>query len=102
MTWSPWWGYREGMVSTDRDDFGVYELADDDKNTVYYGSGKVRTRLLDHLNKNECAIAKLYRVEYSTEAECRVRELQLLEEYRETHDDKLPMYNEKLADPRLK
>lgn len=31
MTWSQWWGYREGMVASDRDDFGVYELADEAK-----------------------------------------------------------------------
>jgi len=97
MTWSSWWSYNTTMVSSDRDDFGVYELADDSKNTVYYGSGKVKTRLLDHLNKKECPMARFYRVEYfSTETECREREQKLLEEYKKAHG-KLPMYNERIG-----
>jgi len=98
MVWSQWWAYREGMVASDRDDFGVYELADENKETVYYGSGKVKTRLLDHLNKKECPKATNYRVEYySTESECRTREKELLEAYKTTHNGKLPMYNEKIV-----
>ena len=96
--WSQWWEYREGLVASDRDEFGVYELADESKNTVYYGSGKIKTRLLDHLNKKECPMARFYRVEYfSTETECRAREQKLLEEYKKAHNGKLPMYNERMG-----
>lgn len=98
MTWSSWWSYNTTLVSSDRDDFGVYELADDSKNTVYYGSGKVKTRLLDHLNKKECPMAKFYRVEYcSTETECKAKEQQLLEAYKNAHNGKFPMYNERIG-----
>lgn len=96
MAWTQWWGYRKGMVESDKDDFGVYELADESQNTVYYGSGHVKTRLLDHLNKQECPKAKQYRIEYSTcEKDCRAREEQLLEAYKRAYG-KLPMYNEKI------
>jgi hypothetical protein len=97
MTWSQWWGYREGLVESDRDDFGIYELADDKQNTVYYGNGKVKTRLLDHLSKKERPMAQNYRIEYcSNQTECRTREQQLLQAYKSAHG-KLPMYNEKVG-----
>jgi hypothetical protein len=76
------------------DELGVYELGDEVKNTVYYGSGKIKIRLLDHLNKKECPMARYYRLEFfRTETECRTREKELLKDYKRTHD-KLPMYNE--------
>jgi len=85
------------MVSYDPDDSGVYELGDEAKNTVYYGSGKIKTRLLDHLNKRECPLARYYRFElFPTEAECKRREKELLEEYKRIHGN-LPMYNERLG-----
>lgn len=96
MVWSQWWGYRSELVTSDRDDFGVYELADDKQSTVYYGSGVVKTRLLDHLNKKECPLARFYRIEYCTETECRAKEQQLLEAYKKAHG-KLPMYNERIG-----
>jgi len=97
MTWSQWWGYRESIVSTDKDDFGVYELIDGDEYVIYIGSGQVKTRLLDHLNKKEFPMAEQYRVEYCvTETECRIREQQLLQAYKNAHG-KLPMYNERIG-----
>jgi len=61
-----------------------------------YWSGKIKTRLLDHLNKKECPMAKNYRFElFNTEADCRARKKALLEEYQK-NNDKLPMYNEKI------
>jgi hypothetical protein len=97
MTWSDWWSYRENLVKSDRDDFGVYELADEYNNTVYYGSGKIRTRLLSHLNKKEFPVARCYRMEYtSCEADCRRKEEQLLHAYKKTHG-KPPMYNERIV-----
>ena len=93
MVWERWWTYSLGLVYADQDNFGVYELGDDDKNTLYYGSGKVKSRLLDHLNKKECPMAKYYRVEYlGSEEASRAKEEQLLKDY-ESANGKLPMYN---------
>lgn len=86
------------FVNSDQDVFGIYELGDDAKNTVYYGSGKVKTRLMDHLNKKECPLAKHYRHEYlDSEQASRTREEQLLSEYKAAHGGKLPMYNERIG-----
>jgi len=98
MVWGQWWTYIEDVAKYEQDTFGVYELGDDSKNTVYYGSGEIRSRLLDHLSKKECPMARYYRVESCTsEQECRAKEQQLLEEYKKTHAGKLPMYNEKMG-----
>jgi len=97
LGWGQWWTYSKDLVAHDPDKLGVYELGDKSKNTVYYGSGKIKTRLSDHLNKKECPMARYYRFElFSTEAECRAREKELLEDYKRKHG-KLPMYNEKIG-----
>ena len=97
MGWGKWWSLTKSIVSIDPDEPGVYELEDYSHNTVYYGSGKIKTRLVDHLNKKECPMAKNYRFElFNTEAECRAREEQLLEDYKRIHG-KLPMYNERIG-----
>lgn len=96
MAWGKWWEYNKAMASLDPDKLGVYELGDKDKNTVYYGSGKIKTRLLDHINKKECPLARYYRFElFDTEEKCRAREEELLETYKRKHG-KLPLYNEKI------
>ena len=96
MGWGKWWSLTKRIVSIEPDNLGVYELEDSFHKPVYIGSGKIRTRLLDHLNKNDCPTAKNYRFElFNTEAECRAREKELLEEYKKNHE-KLPMYNEKI------
>lgn len=97
LVWSSWWTYNTANVSTDKDETGVYELGDENKNTVYYGSGKVKTRLLDHINKKECPLARYYRVEYMSDTDARKREQQLLEDYKKTHNEKLPIYNERVG-----
>jgi len=85
------------VVAYDPDKLGVYELGDEAKSTVYYGSGMIRTRLLDHLSKKECPMARFYRFELlNTEAECETREKELLENYKQRRR-KLPMYNEKIG-----
>lgn len=97
MGWGQWWTYTKTVVDYDPDKLGVYELADKDKNTVYYGSGKLKIRLLGHLNKKECPLARYYRFElFDTVAKCRAREEQLLEDYKRIHG-KLPMYNERIG-----
>ena len=97
MGWGRWWNYVKRGVEHDSDHLAVYELGDKDRNTVYYGSGKLRTRLLSHLNKEECPLARHYRFEiFPTEEECREREEALLKAYEDKHK-KLPMYNERIG-----
>jgi len=92
-----WWEYKKAMASMDPDKLGVYELGDKDKKTVYYGSGKIKTRLLDHLNKKACPLARYYRFDlFKTEEECKAREEELLKAYKQQHG-KLPMYNERIG-----
>jgi len=96
LGWGKWWSLTKRIVSIELDKLGVYELVNSFNNTVYYGSGKIKTRLLDHLNKKEFPMAKEYRFElFNTEVECRAREKALLEEFQKAHD-KLPKYNEKI------
>jgi hypothetical protein len=98
MGWSDWWNFKIGMVSHDRDDFGVYELADDSEATLYIGCGKVRTELLEHLNKNDCPLTTRYRIDCcATEAESRAKEKHLLDAYKSVRNGKLPLYNEPTA-----
>jgi len=95
--WGEWWDYSLSIIALEADSLGVYELGDESKNTVYYGKGKIKTRLLDHLNKRECPLARYYRFElFTTEAECEAKEQELLENYKRNHG-KLPIYNEKIA-----
>ena len=94
-----WWSYTTRIVALETDSIGVYELGDKSKNTVYYGKGKIKTRLLAHLNKKECPLARYYRFELlTTEVECKEKERELLEAYLRIHG-KLPMYNQKKANP---
>ena len=96
MGWGKWWSLTKRIASIETNKLGVYELVNSFYNTVYYGSGKIKTRLLDHLNRKDCPMAKNYHFELiNSEAECRAREKALLEEYQKNHD-KLPMYNEKI------
>jgi hypothetical protein len=103
MTWSPWWTYnittvfkRSLGVLYARERIGVYELADGNKDTVYYGGGKVKARILDHLNKKEFPLTRFYRVEYcSTETECKTKEQQLLDAYKKAHCGQPPIYNKR-------
>lgn len=94
MKWSYWWTYINNVVSLDPDEVGVYELADNNKETVYYGRGKIKTNVLTHINTNKCPKAHYYRFKlYATEQECQVREEELLQAYNKSHG-KLPIYNE--------
>jgi hypothetical protein len=97
MVLSQWWTYDRSIVAYSPDELGVYELGDESRITVYYGSGKIRARLLDYLNKKECPMARYYRFElFITEEECRAKEQQLLDDYKRRHGI-LPMYNEKIG-----
>jgi CBS domain-containing protein len=74
----------------------VYELADEDETTLFVGSGLVRTRLLEHLNRNEFPLATRYRIDCcQTEEEAKEKEKHVLEAYKSERHGKLPLYNEK-------
>ena len=97
MVWGEWWEYSLSIIALETESLGVYELGDESKDTVYYGKGKIKTRLLDHSNKRECPQARYYRFElFTTEAECEAKEQELLEDYKRIHGT-LPMYNEKIG-----
>ena len=94
-----WWMYIEPIIWHDPDEFGVYELGDATKNTVYFGSGKILTSLMNHIKKNEFPLAKYYRFEiFKTEKKCKEKKEILLESYKKLHG-KLPKYNAKMAPP---
>ena len=100
MSWTQWWGYYAASVSLDSDVYGVYELGDVNKEIVYVGSGKVKNRLLCHLEKKEFPLARYYR--YSIiggEESSKLRESEILQEYRESMD-RFPLYNGKNGETR--
>ena len=95
MIWSQWWGYSAANISLDPEGVGVYELGDEDKNTVYYGSGFIKIKMMYDYNTERCPMAKFYRFKLAgTEEESKVLERTLLAEYKNTHG-KLPIYNGK-------
>ena len=97
MSWTQWWGYYAASVSLDSDIYGVYELGDANKEIVYVGSGKVKSKLLCHLEKKECPLARYYRlIIVGIEEACKSKELEILQEYRESMG-RLPLYNEKMG-----
>lgn len=86
LGWGKWRPFKKEQIEHDRDKLGVYELGDENKNTVYYGIGRIKTRLLDHLSRKECLMARYYRFElFSSREECRARERKLLEDYIRKH-----------------
>ena len=95
MSWTQWWCYNAASVSLNSDYYGVYELGDANEEIVYIGSGKVKSRLLYHLEKKECPLARYYRlIIVGVEESCKSKELEILQEYRESMG-RLPMYNER-------
>ncbi|OGD55503.1 hypothetical protein A3K78_11350 [Candidatus Bathyarchaeota archaeon RBG_13_52_12] len=95
MSWTQWWGYSAASVSLESDIYGVYELGDADKEIVYVGSGKVKDRLLCHLENKECPLARYYRLLIvGAEESCNSMESEIVQEYRE-RKGRPPLYNEK-------
>ena len=68
MAMSQWWTFSDNLVNTEKDSPGVYEFGNAQQSVVYIGSsGKVKTRLHQHLNGDDSCInthAKYYRVDY--------------------------------------
>jgi hypothetical protein len=95
MSLSEWRTYNPSIIAYSPDKLGIYELGDGERITLYYGCGKIRTRLLEHLNRNECPTARYFRFELlKIEEECEARVQQLLHEYQKRYGI-LPMYNER-------
>jgi len=83
LSWSMWYDYTTDSADTNAPAaFGVYELGDNQRNTLYYGSGNIRSRLLEHMRKREYPLTRYFRYE-RTESEERAleREEALLDEY---------------------
>jgi hypothetical protein len=94
MGLSEWRIYNRSVIEYCPDELGVYELVDEEKITLYYGYGKIRTKLLEHLKKKEFPLVRYFRFEkLETEEECILREQQLLQNYQEKFGI-LPLYNE--------
>ena len=95
MSWTQWWGYNAASVSLNSDFYGVYELCDFNGEVVYIGSGKVKSKLLGHLEKKECPLARYYRLLIvGAEEYCKLKESETLQEYIKGMG-RLPLYNEK-------
>jgi hypothetical protein len=98
MALSGWHTYNYSLTKCCPDTLGIYELVDEDKIVYYYGYGNIRTKLLEHLKKNEFPLVKYFRFEeFEAEEECVLREQELLVSYQEKHKI-LPLYNERYLD----
>lgn len=80
MSFSTWWTLSAGMVSSDKEESGVYELGDDQERVIYIGrADDIKARLTDHVNEkdNDCIKknAKKYRIEYTSKHKAREKEL---------------------------
>lgn len=97
MSLSGWHTYNPSIIAYSPDKLGIYELGDGERITMYYGYGKIRTRLLEHLNRNEYPMARYFSFELlETEEECeaRVQQLSLSHKYQKRYGI-LPHYNER-------
>jgi hypothetical protein len=93
---SEWCTYNGSIIEYYPNELGVYELVDEEKMTLYYGYGNIRTKLLEHFKKKEFPLVKYFHFQkLETEEECALMEQKLLHEYQEKFDaDILPLYNE--------
>jgi len=96
LSWSPWYDYNTEAVNKNASpNIGVYEVGDSLKNTVYYGEGGIKERLLYHLDKKELPLGRYFRFEVTNSKERAVqRQNALLEDYKKIYK-KYPMYNER-------
>lgn len=95
MAMSKWWSFTTTMVDIDRDQPGVYELADNLEKVVYIGSSAaLKSRLKDHLLSNDSCIkehAHKYRIDYRNDY--RTHERERLQSFRRIHG-RLPRCND--------
>jgi hypothetical protein len=85
----------------DPEGFGVYELADMDKEIVYIGCGFFKVKLLYDYNTQRCPLTRFYRFMMTkTNDECQSQEQKLLGEYKDRHG-RVPIYNERRFSPKI-
>ncbi len=80
MAFNQWWTFTEGLVETDRDEPGVYELGNSNETIIYIGSSKeIRRRLKEHRAEPDSTCIKTntatYRIEYTSNYKKREQEL---------------------------
>lgn len=91
--------YTKENVNLETDNFGVYELANENNEVIYIGEGQVKTRLMAHFPTGQHPIkgATKYRVEYTgSKLRCEQRERALLKEF-EKANGRLPRWNKQLG-----
>ncbi|MEM0140162.1 MAG: hypothetical protein QXZ44_06085 [Ferroplasma sp.] len=61
-----WSKFNKTSVSTEKDEYGIYEIANKNE-TLYIGSGKIRSSLMEHFNDGNFPIvgASMYRILYT-------------------------------------
>ena len=94
-----WIRFTKANVSKVPNVYGVYEIADGTKDTLYFGSGKLKGRLLAHFPRGSDPIvgASYFRYEKTGSLErARQRERALLREYYRKHG-RLPPFNQKIG-----
>jgi hypothetical protein len=65
MAWSTWYVFTEGMVRSDNDQGGVYQMRNRGGTIIYIGSsGKIKTRLMQHLSEDAKACIRTNAYEY--------------------------------------
>ena len=95
MAMSQWWTFSDGLIDTEKDQGGAYELGDSSKAVIYIGSsGVVKSRLKAHKRGDSGSCTKnasYYRVDYRSDyAE---EERRLIGAY-ETAHGRLPRCND--------
>jgi hypothetical protein len=93
-----WSSFTKERVSSESDNFGVYEIGNSSGDVLYIGEGKVKTQLLSHFNTGNAPVvgASVYRCEYTrSKDKCVSRQNALLRDHRKKHDGKNPPFNKK-------
>ena len=88
ITWSDWLDYSEEQISKIPQEPGVYMMHAAMKILYIGNSTNLRQTILESLNDNCTKVAKRFR--YSAIINHEETKTQLLKEYQEKHDGKLP------------
>lgn len=92
----PWSRWAKKRVDQHDDNYGAYELGDSSGEILYVGSGRIRSRLLDHFppGRDTKPGVSRFRVEYKgSRRAARGRERRLLFNFRNKHG-RLPKFND--------
>jgi excinuclease UvrABC nuclease subunit len=80
-----WWSLTDGMVDSDREEGGVYHLADVQSVIIYVGSAdNIKRRMREHVHETENACIAKYATKYQIEytRTYKARELELYNEFK--------------------